>query len=54
MAKLLKESGFKIGLARAHNMMKLRMYEKFKDLVESMYSDKEEKLVAAEVGDLLS
>ena len=30
------------------------MYEKFKDLVESMYSDKEEKLVAAEVGDLLS
>jgi long-chain acyl-CoA synthetase len=29
------------------------MYEKFKDLVESMYSDKEEKMVAAEVGDLL-
>ncbi len=34
MAKLLKESGFKIGLARAHNMMKLRMYEKFKDIWE--------------------
>jgi long-chain acyl-CoA synthetase len=29
------------------------MYEKFKDLVESMYSDKEEKMVAAEIGDLL-
>jgi len=29
MAKLLKESGFKIGLARAHEMMKLRMYETF-------------------------
>jgi len=34
MAKLLKESGFKIGLARAHDMMKLRMYEKFKDIWE--------------------
>ena len=34
MAKLLKESGFRIGLARAHNMMKLRMYEKFKDIWE--------------------
>ena len=29
------------------------MYEKFRDLVESMYSDKEEKLVASEIGDLL-
>ena len=34
MAKLLKESGFKIGLARAHDMMKLRMYETFKDIWE--------------------
>ena len=34
MAKLLKESGFKIGLARAHELMKLRMYEKFKDIWE--------------------
>jgi len=34
MAKLLKESGFKIGLARAHDMMKLRMYEKFRDIWE--------------------
>jgi hypothetical protein len=29
------------------------MYEKFRDLVESMYSDKEERLVASEIGDLL-
>jgi long-subunit acyl-CoA synthetase (AMP-forming) len=29
------------------------VYEKFKDLVESMYSDKEEKLVASEIGDVL-
>jgi chlorobactene glucosyltransferase len=34
MAKLLKGSGFRIGLARAHDMMKLRMYEKFKDIWE--------------------
>ncbi|KYK26641.1 hypothetical protein AYK20_03260 [Thermoplasmatales archaeon SG8-52-1] len=34
IAKLLKESGFKIGLARAHDMMKLRMYEKFRDIWE--------------------
>lgn len=34
MAKLLKESGFKIGLARAHDLMKLRMYETFKDIWE--------------------
>lgn len=34
MAKLLKESGFKIGLAKAYDMMKLRMYEKFKDIWE--------------------
>lgn len=30
------------------------MYEKFKDLVESMYSDREERLVASEIGDLLT
>ena len=30
------------------------MYRKFEDLVNSMYSDKEEKLVAAEIGDLLT
>ena len=30
------------------------IYERFKDLVESMYSDREERLVASEVGDLLS
>ena len=30
------------------------IYEKFKDLVESMYSDVEERLVTSEVGDLLS
>ncbi|MBT3256394.1 MAG: AMP-binding protein [Deltaproteobacteria bacterium] len=29
------------------------VYEKFKDLVESMYSDKEEQLVASEIGDVL-
>ncbi|MBW2030319.1 MAG: AMP-binding protein [Deltaproteobacteria bacterium] len=29
------------------------MYEKFRDLVESMYSDKEERRVASEIGDLL-
>ena len=29
------------------------MYKKFQDLVDSMYSDKEEKLVASEVGNLL-
>ena len=34
MAKLLKTSGFKIGLARAYDMMNLRMYEKFKDIWE--------------------
>jgi len=34
MAKLLKESGFKIGLAKAYDMMKLRMYEKLKDIWE--------------------
>jgi len=34
MAKMLKESGFKIGLAKAHDMMKLRMYEKFRDIWE--------------------
>jgi hypothetical protein len=30
------------------------MYEKFKELVESMYSDKEERLVASEIGDILN
>jgi long-chain acyl-CoA synthetase len=30
------------------------MYEKFRTLVETMYSDKEERLVAAEVGDVLT
>jgi len=30
------------------------IYERFKDLVESMYSDREERLVASEVGDLLT
>ncbi len=30
------------------------IYERFKDLVESMYSDREERLVATEVGDLLT
>ena len=30
------------------------MYKKYKDLVESMYSDKEEKMVASEIGDLLT
>lgn len=34
MAKLLKESGFRIGLAKAYDMMKLRMYEKLKDIWE--------------------
>ena len=29
------------------------VYEKFRDLVESMYSDKEERLVASEIGDVL-
>jgi long-chain acyl-CoA synthetase len=29
------------------------MYKKFADLVETMYSDKEERLVASEIGDLL-
>ncbi|MBU0516977.1 MAG: hypothetical protein KJ621_19655 [Proteobacteria bacterium] len=29
------------------------MYRQFEALVESMYSDREERLVAAEVGDLL-
>ena len=32
LAKLLKTSGFRIGLARAYNMMNLRMYESFKDI----------------------
>jgi long-chain acyl-CoA synthetase len=30
------------------------MYQKFRELVESMYGDKEEQLVASEVGDLLN
>ena len=30
------------------------MYDKFSELVESMYSDKEERMVASEVGDLLT
>jgi len=30
------------------------MYQKFKDLVESMYSNKEERMVVSEVGDLLT
>ncbi|MBW1772589.1 MAG: AMP-binding protein [Deltaproteobacteria bacterium] len=30
------------------------MYRKFEDLVNSMYSDKEERLVAAEIGDILT
>lgn len=30
------------------------MYEKFGTLVEAMYSDKEERLVAAEIGDVLT
>jgi len=34
MAKLLKESGYRIGLVKAYDMMKLRMYEKFKDIWE--------------------
>ena len=34
MAKLLKDSGFKIGLARAHDLMKLRMYERFSEIWE--------------------
>jgi long-chain acyl-CoA synthetase len=29
------------------------MYNKFQELVESMYSDREESLVAAEIGDIL-
>jgi len=29
------------------------MYKKFQELVESMYSDREERLVAAEIGDIL-
>ena len=32
LAKLLKKSGFHIGLARAYHMMNLRMYESFKDI----------------------
>jgi chlorobactene glucosyltransferase len=32
LAKLLKTSGFHIGLARAYHMMNLRMYENFKDI----------------------
>lgn len=34
MAKLVKESGFKIGLAHGQNMMKLRMYERFSEIWE--------------------
>lgn len=34
MAQLLKNSGFRIGLARAHEFMKLRMYETFGDIWE--------------------
>jgi glycosyltransferase involved in cell wall biosynthesis len=34
IAKLLKESGFKIGLAKAYNLMRLRMYERFNDIWE--------------------
>ena len=30
------------------------MYHKFSGLVESMYSDREERMVASEVGDLLT
>jgi long-chain acyl-CoA synthetase len=30
------------------------MYQQFKDIVESMYSDKEEKLVAMEIGDVFA
>lgn len=30
------------------------MYQKFRDLVESMYSDREERLVASQLGDLLT
>jgi long-chain acyl-CoA synthetase len=30
------------------------MYKKFQELIDSMYSDKEEKLVASEIGNLLS
>lgn len=31
-----------------------QMYQKFKSLIESMYSDKEERMVVSEIGDLLS
>ena len=34
MAKLLKESGFKIGLAHAQDLMRLRMYECFSEIWE--------------------
>ena len=34
MAKLVKESGFKIGLAHAQSLMKLRMYECFSEIWE--------------------
>ena len=34
MAKLVKESGFKIGLAHAQDLMKLRMYECFREIWE--------------------
>lgn len=34
MAKLVKESDFKIGLAHAQSMMKLRMYERFSEIWE--------------------
>ena len=34
MAKLVKESGFKIGLAHAQDMMRLRMYERFREIWE--------------------
>jgi long-chain acyl-CoA synthetase len=31
-----------------------QMYERFRDLVESMYSDDEERLLAREAGDVLT
>jgi long-chain acyl-CoA synthetase len=31
-----------------------QMYQRFAALVESMYDDREERLVAAEIGDMLS
>ncbi len=34
MAKLLKESGYRVGLAHAQKLMKLRMYERFSEIWE--------------------